>query len=330
MSQLKAYANASPTSAKDSPLDSDAAVTSRCITIGTETELVPVLVGSYIYFSASSTALMLSVLLSLCRDQKSRGKLAQKGAAKLLLHTYISITGDTPEDEVSRFTASHALSRFFITSEPSLIFPLWVFANSNNPCPFDQQGAWERYVHQTLGCFQKPFQCETADLEVMVRSGSPPLSSTIRPLVTLLSPPPESATNASNPRDLLPTFEALLALTNLASTSDQKIGAQIIRLAAPQIEELVLSSNLRICRAATELCCNLTLCPSGIALFASRTPEARRRLHILLALADHEDAATRRAAGGAIAGIVGDRTCYHAVIQRLSKGEIANECLVRR
>ena len=172
-----------------------------------------------------------------------------------------------------------------------------------------ERRAWERHVHQTLHCSRSSFQYETADLEIMNRSGSPPLSSTIRPLVTLLSPPPESATNASNPRDLLPTFESLLALTNLASTSDQEIGAQIIRLAAPQIEELVLSSNLRICRAATELCCNLTLSPSGIALFASRTLEARRRIHILLALADHEDAATRRAAGGAIAGIVGDRTC---------------------
>ena len=162
----------------------------------------------------------------------------------------------------------------------------------------------------------------------MNSSGSPPLSSTIRPLVTLLSPPPETATNASNPRDLLPTFESLLALTNLASTSDPEIGAQIIRLAAPQIEELVLSSNLRICRAATELCCNLTLSPSGIALFASGTLEARRRIHILLALADSEDAATRRAAGGAIAGIIGDRTCYHAANQLFSKGGIANAWFV--
>lgn len=165
-------------------------------------------------------------------------------------------------------------------------------------------------MHPTRYYCQRFFQYGRADLGPMNRSGSPPLSSTIRPLVTLLSPPPEIATSASNARDLLPTFESLLALTNLASTSDREIGAQIIRLAAPQIEELVLSSNPRICRAATELCCNLTLSPSGIALFAARTPEAKRRIHILLALADSEDAATRRAAGGAIASVVGDSTCF--------------------
>ena len=177
-------------------------------------------------------------------------------------------------------------------------------------------------MHQTLYCAQDFSQFGVADLGLMNRSGSPPLSSTVRPLVTLLSPPPEIATNASSPRDLLPTFESLLALTNLASTSDPEIGAQIIRLAAPEIEELVLSSNTRICRAATELCCNLTLSPSGIALFASRTPEAKRRIHILLALADSEDAATRRAAGGAIAGIVGDGKYHCAATQSFSRADL--------
>jgi len=41
--------------------------------------------------------------------------------------------------------------------------------------------------------------------------------------------------------------------------------------------------------------------PLCIELFADGSPTARRRLHVLLALADVEDVATRRAAGGALA-----------------------------
>ena len=273
LSQLRAYANASPSTAQQSPLDLDAAVTARCDVLINSTTLLPVLSRSHKHFSTSSTTLMLSILLSLTRNPRVRGKLAQQGAAKVLLQTYTSIAGTLPEDHLSRYTASHALARLLISIDPRLVFP---------------------------------------------PSGSPPLSSTVRPLLTLLAPRPEapSNTNLSTARDLLPTFESLLALTNLASTPDPEVAEQITRLATPDIEDLILSNNTSISRAATELCCNLTTSASGLALFASPTADAKRRLHILLALADAEDLATRRAAGGAVAGIAGTEGGARNVMER--------------
>jgi len=135
---------------------------------------------------------------------------------------------------------------------------------------------------------------------VFSSSGQPQNTSAIRPLFSLLSLSEEESVS-NGPRDLLPTFESLLALTNLASTPDATVADTIIRLAWPTIEELLLSNKTPIQRASVELVCNLMLSPSGVAKFADGTPRAGQRMHILLALADVEDFATRRAAGGALA-----------------------------
>jgi hypothetical protein len=49
------------------------------------------------------------------------------------------------------------------------------------------------------------------------------------------------------------------------------------------------------------LVCNLMASPAVVAKYADGSPGATQRLHILLALADAEDYATRCAAGGALA-----------------------------
>ncbi|KAI1506663.1 myosin-binding striated muscle assembly central-domain-containing protein [Biscogniauxia marginata] len=136
-----------------------------------------------------------------------------------------------------------------------------------------------------------------------------PQNSAIRPLASILAPDPTAET-----RDLLPTFEALMALTNLAST-DEDTRATIIRVAWPEIEEQLLSSNARVSKAAVELVCNLMQCVEGIALYAADTPQAANRLHILLALADAEDEGTRSAAGGGLASL----TAYEAVVKGIVK-----------
>ncbi|KAL9045066.1 MAG: hypothetical protein Q9214_001846 [Letrouitia sp. 1 TL-2023] len=134
---------------------------------------------------------------------------------------------------------------------------------------------------------------------VFPSSGSPPLSSTIRPLLSLLT---ESENQSSDePRDLLPTFEALLALTNLAGEPSCGAAEAIIRQALPTVEDLLLNKNTMIQRATTELVCNLMTCSVGVEIFADESKAASRRLHILLALADVEENATRKAAGGALA-----------------------------
>ena len=136
-----------------------------------------------------------------------------------------------------------------------------------------------------------------------------PQNAAIRPLVSIIPPDPVAET-----RDLLPTFEALMALTNLASTDDDT-RATIIRTAFPEIEEQLLSSNHLVSKAATELICNLVQCVEGIVLYAEDTPKAADRLHILLALTDAGDEATRSAAGGALASL----TAYEEVVRGIVK-----------
>lgn len=119
--------------------------------------------------------------------------------------------------------------------------------------------------------------------------------SALAPLLTL--------DRDSEQRDLLPTFEALLALTNLASIEDDTIRDLIVRLAWTQLEDqLLLSSNVLVQRAGVELVCNLVASPNCVAKFVGDGSKREgTRMQIILALADAEDLATRRAAGGALA-----------------------------
>ena len=136
------------------------------------------------------------------------------------------------------------------------------------------------------------------------------MTSAIRPLFLLLSDDP-----SVEERDLLPVFESLLALTNLASTDDTARNP-IIRLAFPQIEELLLSNNKMVTRATVELICNLMQSPEGVAKFADGGKQASHRMQILLALSDSDDVATRSAAGGALASLTEWDTAVNAILER--------------
>ncbi|TDZ31212.1 Ring assembly protein 3 [Colletotrichum spinosum] len=142
-------------------------------------------------------------------------------------------------------------------------------------------------------------------------SRSNPQSSAIRPLISIIPQDPAAET-----RDLLPTFEALMALTNLASTDDLDTRRAIIRTAWPHIEEQLLSSNARVSKAAVELICNLVQAVEGLALYADGSAQAKERLHILLALADAEDEGTRSAAGGALAALTAHENVVQAIVDR--------------
>jgi hypothetical protein len=124
-----------------------------------------------------------------------------------------------------------------------------------------------------------------------------PSTSAIRPLQSQLS-----RTDSSTWQ--LHAFEALLALTNLASL-DEATQNHIIRSAFDTItDDLLLSNHTMLQRAATELVCNLMASPYCIEKFADGTPRAKHRLHLLLAMTDVEDKATRSAAGGALAQLL--------------------------
>lgn len=131
-------------------------------------------------------------------------------------------------------------------------------------------------------------------------SGLPNITSAVQPLINLLMPATTPG-DCDQPRDLLPIFESLLALTNLASSSDISPANIIVRSAWDAIEDLLLSNNTMIRRASCELVCNLAATEAGLAKYTGCSRRSIQRLHTLLALADVEDAATRRAAGGALA-----------------------------
>ncbi|KAJ5159948.1 uncharacterized protein N7482_006952 [Penicillium canariense] len=152
---------------------------------------------------------------------------------------------------------------------------------------------------------------------VFPSTGFPQATSPVRPLLSLLRAPEGAAISVDQSHDLLPVFESLLALTNLASyPRDDSPAELIVREGWSAIEELLLSSNSRVQRAACELVCNLMTCESGIIKFADATKRASQRLHIMLALTDADDFATRRAAGGAIAMLTEYDAAVAAVLER--------------
>ena len=196
---------------------------------------------------------------------------------------------------------------------------------SRNPSsrgPLAQQGAVPTLlsIYNTVQSNQKATSAQ-AIARILI-SVDPTLlsshvSSCIPPLISLLAPEDVSSI-ADGPRDLLPAFESLLALTNLASNPTSPGPAtEIVRLAFSLLEDLLLSNNTMLRRAATELICNLCTTPAGIEQFADGSPAAGRRLHIILALSDVDDVATRRAAGGALAGI----TEFEAPIKQILERE---------
>ncbi|KAL3439226.1 myosin-binding striated muscle assembly central-domain-containing protein [Aspergillus tetrazonus] len=253
MSQLKSYAEANAKAAQNGPnvLEDDKHVIARCAAV-VDAGVVPLLVACGRNTAPSNHELIGRILLSLSRNPKSRGSLAQQGAAKLLL----GLAVNSNSSNTNILNASHALARVLISVNPSHVFPL---------------------------------------------SGYPHVTSAIRPLVALLASPEVTSVTAEQPLDMLPVFESLLALTNLASHPDSAAAEAIVRHAWPQVEELLLSKNPLIQRAACELVCNLMTCESGVIKMADGTKRAAQRLHILLALTDTDDLTTRRAAGGALA-----------------------------
>lgn len=257
MTQLKSYAEASPDARSGpDPLDSEEHVVARCNAVVTA-GIMPLLVDCGKTALPSIQGLVSKILLSLSRDRKSRGALAQMGAVKLLLQLGVPRQGSTGSiSHEALQNGSHALARILISVNPSHVFP---------------------------------------------SSGFPQVTSAIRPLASLLASPETTSLTAEQPRDLLPVFESLLALTNLASYPDEAVPDAIVRQAWPVVEDLLLSNSPAIQRAACELVCNLMTCEAGIVKFADGSKRAAQRLHILLALTDADDAATRRAAGGGLA-----------------------------
>ncbi|KAJ1857629.1 SWI5-dependent HO expression protein 4 [Coemansia sp. RSA 1822] len=146
----------------------------------------------------------------------------------------------------------------------------------------------------------------------------------------------------SDAQSLLIRFETLLALTNLASaepgsSSDVRGFLACDLNGMSLIEMCVLNDHVMVRRAATELVCNLVHEPRVFERFVegadksvgdeesrivelpddiedaedvgSRRGYRAQRMHVLVALSDVDDAATRSAASGALAVLSNDPRC---------------------
>lgn len=116
-------------------------------------------------------------------------------------------------------------------------------------------------------------------------------------LAKLLSPAEES---------LLVKFEALLALTNLASDDANGIREYMAGIDnfVSMVETSMLGDHALVQRAATELLCNLVTSPLVSKRYGAESSSKDYRthpLHLLVALADVDDKQTRSAAAGALA-----------------------------
>ncbi|KAF3904635.1 hypothetical protein ABW21_db0205887 [Orbilia brochopaga] len=263
MAQLKNYANAAAQKSLEiHKLDADACVTKRCKAL-LDAGVVTALVRLAKKTSPQATILTSSILLSLAKTTAHRGTMAQQGAVRLLLQIHASLP---PPPKTVQPTQSEEAAE---TPPPPTVDITTAHALSRLLIS----------VNPTLAF-----------------SASLPITSAVPPLLALVDSVHKSTAET---RDLLPLFEGLLALTNLASTTDA-IREIIVKKAFTTIEELLVDRNDMVQRAAVELVCNLMVSPSCVALFAEGA-RSGNRLGILLALVQADDVPTRLAAGGALA-----------------------------
>lgn len=144
----------------------------------------------------------------------------------------------------------------------------------------------------------------------------------IRPLSQLLLHPSAS---------MLQQFEAMMALTNLASHGPN-FASRIANIphVLNKIELLMLEDHTLMRRAATELICNLVAGSEHVfERYAGATDEptpstsrdgsSKSKIHVLIAMSDVEDLPTRLAASGALAMLTSMQTVCEAIFDLQTK-----------
>ncbi|KAH9814105.1 hypothetical protein DFH28DRAFT_1059146 [Melampsora americana] len=226
------------------------------------------------------------VLLNLIEKQEFRGKVIQDGGARMLLKIIASLTISSTNLDSNSNLKSNSKSN----SKPQL---------DSNDLP-------------TLQALSKLLITANPLLIFGPLPTSPLLISTIKPLTTLLTHPSST---------LLQTFEALMALTNVASL-DEGLASYIANtpLVLEKVEECLMGirtgENVLVRRAASELICNLASTELVLKSFISFEDEAlksndqenvkrlnskgKSRLHLLIALSFSEDIQTSLASSATL------------------------------
>jgi len=314
MTQLQAYANAAKPSkpAPPDPLESDAHVAQRChalVAAGVVPYLIALKASAVAHpLSPAACQLGADVLRSLAKSPESRGRLAQQGAIPLLLALHKASAADPQDPAVARAHLTRQTAAHAIARILISVNPRLIGAHAEN---------------------------------------------VVAPLVALLDLATTTSTSSApvlsadaGARDLLPAFEALLALTNLVSDPALGTGPSLARLGhvpspsqrpegktlasnppavantappfAALLDDLLLHAHPLLRRATAELLCNLTATTAeGRQLFcAPADPACARRLGVLLALASSDDLPTRLAVGGALVAVTESEEGVRGVLER--------------
>ncbi|KAI8997184.1 armadillo-type protein [Pilobolus umbonatus] len=128
-----------------------------------------------------------------------------------------------------------------------------------------------------------------------------------------------------NSSNQLRQFEGLMALTNLASVDD-RVRLMIDKADGMTVfENLQLSSNDMVQRAATEMVCNMTFCEPVFEKY-SDPKLSQNKIRLLFILSDHEDPATRRAASGALAILANSPGTCEMLVKNGTMVEFRRDC----
>lgn len=133
------------------------------------------------------------------------------------------------------------------------------------------------------------------------------LYDAIRPFAILVTHPSST---------LLQRFEAIMALTNLASQSSE-VATRIANFPGVmnKVELLMLEDHTMIRRAATELICNFIAGSEEIFNKYGGDAGSKSKLHVLVALCDVDDLPTRLAASGALAMLTSERNACQLLLE---------------
>ncbi len=116
--------------------------------------------------------------------------------------------------------------------------------------------------------------------------------------------------------NLLQCFEAIMALTNLAShgpeTASRIADAEGLM---DKTELLLLEEHTLVRRASVELICNLIAGSDSVfERYSGETPSSASKIHVLLALSDVDDLPTRLASSGALATLTASPSACAALV----------------
>jgi hypothetical protein len=284
-----------PKPTEEDPNMTDEAVRERITTL-VKAGLLPVLAGLARSESGSARACVAKVYAATIEDGRGekkagkesnlRGNMLANGGGKALLGIIKAGSGfgkGKSLEEVPNWIAIQALSKLAITSSPLQVFG------------------------PDLGT---TFDVIPVFSSVLTYAGTVSSSSS--------TPLHKTPGGTDEPNDLQ-RFEALMALTNLASLGEEVANRVVgTRGLWEALESGLLEEGhgglMR--RASAELMCNLVVCEKGFEMFVPPLNEdgtksrQESRLHLLVALSDVEDLPTRKATSGALAMLTSDeRVC---------------------